>query len=356
MPIIKTHHNRFEFLDFVRFVAAFAVLCQHVFEQFYLGFAHFTTYYFQLGLFGVTLFFLCSGFIIPVSLEKSQSLKKFWTGRLFRLFPLYYLSLFSTILFIAVNLIHLPQFPINVVLLNMTMFQYLIAKPSVISVYWSLSMEMLFYLIVSCLFLFKWLSKTFQNALIAIGVCLCMSVILPGVFHIMSHGWGLVFNLATMFIGTVYFKHANGKLSNRKLAFILVLAVITIVCVCYVNLYGKDNPKGGGDLSFIPHLTALLSAYIVFTIAYFLRTFGVNKVFLKLGEISYSLYLIQGTILLTVPKFKNNPIFGASVWLVLTICFSFLTYYGVEKPFINIGRKVNRTPDKPIPLTATEIV
>src|SRR6186713_1339102 len=85
----STRRNRLEFLDFLRFIAAFSVLIQHACEKVFPAFAYFCTHYFQFGVFGVTLFFLCSGFVIPVSLEKSHSLKKFWINRVFRLYPLY---------------------------------------------------------------------------------------------------------------------------------------------------------------------------------------------------------------------------------------------------------------------------
>ncbi len=40
----------------------------------------------------MVVFFLCSGFIIPVSLERQGSLRRFWIRRLLRRYPLYWLS------------------------------------------------------------------------------------------------------------------------------------------------------------------------------------------------------------------------------------------------------------------------
>src|SRR5262245_13907930 len=46
-------------------------------------------HWFLAGYAGVCLFFLVSGYIIPASLERRGSLRGFWIGRLFRLYPLF---------------------------------------------------------------------------------------------------------------------------------------------------------------------------------------------------------------------------------------------------------------------------
>ena len=106
----------------------------------------------DLGNFGVVVFFLTSGFIIPVSLERSGSAGRFWVGRVFRLYPLYWLSLALAVAF------HLGGFapaheleaafrknvPVNT-LVNITMLQQLVGVPHAIAPYWTLSVELMFY-------------------------------------------------------------------------------------------------------------------------------------------------------------------------------------------------------------------
>ena len=77
------HHRRWEFLDAVRGLAALLVVLQHSPMRF--GKDHLS-----YGLAGVVAFFLVSGFIIPVSLERYASLPRFWSGRILRIVPLYY--------------------------------------------------------------------------------------------------------------------------------------------------------------------------------------------------------------------------------------------------------------------------
>src|SRR5690349_5104786 len=90
--------RRLDFLDALRGCAALAVVFQHAAQSLWLGYRTFAFSIFDLGNFGVVLFFLCSGFIIPISLERQGSLKDFWLRRLFRLFPLYWSCVAFTLL------------------------------------------------------------------------------------------------------------------------------------------------------------------------------------------------------------------------------------------------------------------
>jgi peptidoglycan/LPS O-acetylase OafA/YrhL len=95
---------RMDFLDSLRGLAILSVILQHVFESLYSEFRYLSYQYFNIGRFGVTLFFLISGFIIPYSLERGGSIRNFWIGRFFRLYPVYWISLLLS--FLAFTLIN----------------------------------------------------------------------------------------------------------------------------------------------------------------------------------------------------------------------------------------------------------
>src|SRR5579863_7940965 len=89
---VNTEKNgRLTFLDSVRGLAALAVLLEHVGDRLHPAFRVFTHDWFSFGKLGVTAFFLTSGFVIPLSLERGRSLKRFWISRVFRLYPIYWL-------------------------------------------------------------------------------------------------------------------------------------------------------------------------------------------------------------------------------------------------------------------------
>jgi peptidoglycan/LPS O-acetylase OafA/YrhL len=81
--------QRYAFIDAIRGIAALSVMLQHsLYQSGLLGdFAHHATLTgfiptrLELGETGVVAFFLVSGFVIPLSLEKTASFMLFWLHR-----------------------------------------------------------------------------------------------------------------------------------------------------------------------------------------------------------------------------------------------------------------------------------
>src|SRR5262249_42136779 len=90
--------DRVQFLDAVRGLAALAVLLEHTLAIWFPDYPEASQRVFNLGQFGVTVFLLVSGYIIPVSLERGGSNRRFWIGRFFRLYPLYWVCIGLTFL------------------------------------------------------------------------------------------------------------------------------------------------------------------------------------------------------------------------------------------------------------------
>ncbi len=84
--------RRFEELDVLRGVATVAVVVFHYSGQatrYFTGFP----FHFKLGEHGVQLFFGISGFVIFMTLEKTQRLRDFVVSRFSRLYPAYWTTL-----------------------------------------------------------------------------------------------------------------------------------------------------------------------------------------------------------------------------------------------------------------------
>src|SRR5690349_23920389 len=94
--------NRLAWLDMLRGIAALCVVFDHLS---YVVLQHARTlvyHWFNPGDYGVFVFFLISGYIVPASLERKGSVRSFWVSRVFRLYPLYLLAVgIAVALFLA---------------------------------------------------------------------------------------------------------------------------------------------------------------------------------------------------------------------------------------------------------------
>jgi peptidoglycan/LPS O-acetylase OafA/YrhL len=121
-PVARVY---FENLNTIRFIAASLVIVHHI-EQF-KRVMHLPNYWdksviFIIGKLGVVLFFVLSGFLISYLLFKEQemtqtiSIKDFYIRRILRIWPLYFLIVFSALFFFPfIDFFTLEQYPRSVV-------------------------------------------------------------------------------------------------------------------------------------------------------------------------------------------------------------------------------------------------
>lgn len=334
---VKTQQGRYAFLDVLRAIAAVFVLLQHALNA---EFKYMALYYFNPGIFGVGLFFLVSGFIIPVSLERKNSLKKFWINRLFRIYPLFVFSLLVTLITIYFrNPLHFPSF--QTIILQVLFILHFITGDSIVYLYWTLSLEMLFYIVLSVVFYLGYIQKSTLLAGIMLGISFFTGSILIGYLHI-GAGSGLIFYLATMFVGTLYYRYINCEIKLKTLIIMVVLALLVFISNSALVLLGSIHTSFGGK-GFLTVVNSTVLAYLVFSLIFWLRDKKFPGFLLYLGTISYSIYLIQGNVL-TLIRGSGNSLLTATVQITATLIIAGLTYRFIERPFIKLGHKLaNRT-------------
>ncbi len=335
--------GRLDFLDGLRGVAVALVLLQHVGELTVPAVDALTSSTVQLGQFGVMVFFLCSGFIIPASLERGrrepgrgQALRAFWISRVFRLYPLYWLSLAGAGLLVAVGR-YAPEESLTGGdwLANAAMLQLPAGAPHALGLYWTLAFELLFYLAVSALFLLGWHRRSVVLSLSASAVCLGAAAF-SGPLLGRPAPLG-VFCLATMFLGTVFSRWHAGEVRLRTLAG-CVVAALAAGATMLGSAAGELGAAGGPGV--LPMTTAWVGAYAVFCAGVALRHRTVPGWLRRLGTISYSVYLVQALVLVAVPALPS-PLLTAAVWTTLVIGCSELTYRFVEQPAVRLGRRLS---------------
>jgi peptidoglycan/LPS O-acetylase OafA/YrhL len=345
--------DRLQFLDALRGVAVGLVLVQHVGERLFPAVRELSTHGVQLGQLGVMIFFLCSGFIIPATLERSgdggrrAGLRAFWRSRFFRLFPLYWLSLLAALLLSAAG-----RQPAGGALTgadwlaNATMLQPVLGAPHAIDVYWTLSLEMAFYLSVAALFALGWHRRSVALSLTASAGCLVASLLAEPVA-----GRGLplmAFCLVTMFTGTVFLRWHNGTVRLRTLAGCVLAAVVAGGTLLWTRLDVDGPTEALGSRSLVPMASAWIGAYAVFALGLALRGRRFPRRLTRLGTISYSVYLVHAVLLGVLPVLPS-PVLTAVVWGAAVIGVSELTHRFVERPAIALGRR------RPAPAAAAAV-
>lgn len=335
----QVDESRLAFLDVLRGIAAIAVFFAHSGE--YLS----STYYafqdsgFHLGNFGVVLFFLVSGFIIPVSLERHNSLQRFWIQRVFRLYPLYWVSL-AGILFLSYFGIgpgpRAITMPTSVIVTNALLVQPLFGHTQVFSLYWTLLYELMFYWIMTFAFLCKGHTRTTANTVTMICMTMFAYWVLPRTSLGLLFPVDLLFYLMTMFVGSLCYRVYEQKVDWR-LGTAIFLVALTLVVVA----------------PFFGQRLARLLAYLVFAAAFLCRTIRWPSAGQWLGRVSYSVYLMHLFVITLVPPL-NSPVMTVLTWLVLVLAVSAVSERVIERTGILLGRRlIQRLNRKPTETGAT---
>jgi peptidoglycan/LPS O-acetylase OafA/YrhL len=282
-------------LDALRGIAACIVMLFHINLFFPLFHSTLANGIYKYGASGVDLFFMISGFVIAWTLEKTLTWKDFAVSRFARLYPTYWTCVSLTAFFTLIYFINIKQphqYISSGYLVNLTMFQHFFSVKDIDDVYWTLLVEMLFYIYMFIIFTTKNL-KYVQY--------ISMALMLPLFFysscyfrqnytgvHLLLQQYLPIVNYFPLFVmGIIYYKMKFERPT------ILGFAAILFCLACQLKLYGNGQ-KSVPFLNLKNYIEITLGYNLVFTLFVFNKLkFVVNKVTLFLGQISYPLYLIH---------------------------------------------------------------
>ena len=134
-------------LDALRGIAAVAVLGYHFTTRYQEQIGHVGGPPVDLlaGKYGVYLFFLISGFVIFMTLERTRTAADFVVSRFSRLFPGYWAALLITSAVVYTVGLPFQRLPVGQWLLNFTMVQEILGAEHLDGSYWTLQIELFFY-------------------------------------------------------------------------------------------------------------------------------------------------------------------------------------------------------------------
>jgi len=341
-------NGRLEFLDCLRGIAAFAVLIEHGGYSFVPAFRDFTHGLFSFGKFGLTAFFLVSGFVIPLSIERGSGLRRFWVQRFFRLYPLYWFSLAAALLLYCLGYHDAvtSDFSLHLwrnALVNLSMFQGYVTVPHAIGLYYTLSMEMAFYLACSILFVFGILRRSFMVTWGVLISAFCFSIGVPLFLHHRVEMAGVFYGV-TLFVGTSLYRYHNREASALSIGALLLAVWIFTSCGIWFNYVHMKKADPLEHYNFVSVEIPWLAAYALFFLLYIIRDRQFPAALLWLGRISYSLYLLHPLVLcLFVPG--SNITFSTwrfALFACSSLCLASATFLVIEQPMIRFGRQLGR--------------
>jgi peptidoglycan/LPS O-acetylase OafA/YrhL len=344
---VESERARIQYLDGLRGIAAICVVVQHTAESIITGDPSARPLLqpefldlFNAGRFGVALFFLISGFVVPFSFREPKPIRTFAIGRFFRLYPAYWVSL--AIALVTFPLLTGKSYPIANVLTNITMAQAIFGQPDVIGSYWTLVIELAFYTL--CVGLFAARLLTDWRALVtAILTCLVLSLMMA--IYASLHGTHLPtnapVNIALMFLGTLMrLGWLEQEMAARR-SIVFMTSIFAILLLPILWLPPSDRTDSNFNitpLSFCFAYWLALGCFIAASKAKMPR----GQLFIALGTISYSLYLFHGICLeimlaLVPPVSAWRDVVFASGLLISAIAVAALINQVVERPFVRFS-------------------
>lgn len=329
--------TRLQELDALRGIAAMGVLI-----------FHFTLnqngekigWRFNYGVTGVDIFFMISGFVIFLTINKIKVWQEFLTFRFARLYPTYWVCMLLTTIVI---LIYNPSsFDLYQFLANLTMTPAFFGQEVLDGSYWTLLVELLFYFWILIVYISKNLKRT-----VSIGFFFTVGILLFHYFrsYYTEFYWislrkvPLLCHFPLFFSGILFYNVKFQPFSFRNVALIL----FSLASALYLH------DKGGTAMYIITpleHKLILIFFHIVFALFVLNKLhFLIKPPLLFLGKISYSLYLLHqyiGVALMDTltEKLHFNIYIAFGLATVMSIGLATLVTFYVEVRVIRFIHKL----------------
>ena len=288
----------------------------------------------DLGNFGVALFFLITGFLMPL-VSKQKTRKQFITRRLKRIYPPYLISLLVVLVLGYCYAQHqLKPYPWSYdhLFFSLLLIRDIGQYPFIDGIVWTLEIELKFYIL--CAIALPWLSNKptrFIGLIIGLStLCLITSKLKPWV----DWGYGLhLLTLSSKMLRFISFIGMGCILSywhqRRLLAAESITASIMLVVLYYCH--------GIGNNISTQEIISYSLATIVFLASYVKRQkFTDHGMLAQTGKISYSLYLVHGVpgffILYSLADYSAH--LAIALALIYAIVAATIFYWLIEQPFL----------------------
>ena len=357
--------NRVVEIDALRALACLIILIAHTAEEFSkLAYAasdttalHNLLWSIDLSRSAVTLFFAISGFVICSTIkgERKSGSISFWGRRLFRLFPVFWLSNIAALLIIywPSNSINWLQF-----FANLTMIPKVFGQESLVAVYWTLETDLMFYFLTWGIFMLGFHNRA-QMLLL-----MCVALVLLTFFFVFNrdsaptyHYWmAMPYHISFMFWAALYrlfndspeTQVSFGLFSvSTTVVFMLSTVIILLPALLAFGLYVVNDDIFGlrNSASYIIGMLAFITLIRWLPLR--------SKILAHFGNYTYAIYLFHAVFILGLthaiktwaPELASWPI---AVWIVvifaMSVAVAHFVFNYVEKPIMKYSQQLFRNP------------
>lgn len=305
--------------------------------------------WFNLGAFGVGVFFLISGFVIPISLGE-HSRANFVLARLLRIYPLYAAALMVEVAVLAGNAAYW-NIPFTLtawgVISNMLLIQDLVGQPYLDLVSWTLCVELRFYLVMALA------APLVRRG--SVPLLFGLAVLACGLNLLVARGWFgppvpdpalLSYTVGTeplfgcfMLVGVLFNYHLRGLIGTP--AFLGAVAGMTgLFAACWsVSVLAYQFP--GVTQNYLCALALFAALYAA------RRWVPANPVLDGMAAISFPFYCIHSLVGYSVLRLlmlslhiAYLPALAATLGIVAGIAT--ILHFAVERPTNRLGKRLRR--------------
>lgn len=327
-------NNNFNLL---RLIAAFQVMFVHA--NGYLANKSDLSWYITsiLNFSGVTVFFLISGFLISMSYAKNQDLGTYIKNRILRIYPGLYINIFIGIVILSVFV------DLN---FDFNFFKWLLTQISFMQFYnldasksfgtgkinaplWTISIELAFYIVLPVIFLINKKSKKILPCIFLISILFFIynsnsdrNLFINKLINVSLAPYLFVFLIGFYFY--IYFDFFHKYLKDKFFIYFFAY-VIGRICLHYFNNIFLDI--------FVNYF---IFSFLIFSFAFSFE--GLDK-FLRGNDFTYGIYIYHMFFVnIFVQIGREGSIYVVYV-AILSICCAIISWFFVEKPFLNLKTK-----------------
>ncbi|WP_179415548.1 acyltransferase family protein [Mucilaginibacter sp. E4BP6] len=308
---------------------------------------------FFIGYFGVNIFFVISGFLITTLLLKEKvktgavSLKNFYLRRVLKIMPVAYLYLFTLVILNAIFKLNITNGSFTTAALYLKNIPFKNSEDWYTGHFWSLSIEEQFYLI------FPALLVLYKNKYVFIVISIILLIKISEfvafnssitesnkLLHYVVFGIVDIFGNGTIeiLIGSL----TSLLLFKQIIKFDRIKIDYWISCIFLVGAFLLDTFFYNNVLSSI--VFSVCISFVILNNLYQVNFLGKllnNKIIVKIGLLSYSIYIWQQLFLKNQPwahsfKYSNSIILN----LIGLSIVAYLSYYLFEKYFLKLKNKI----------------